>query len=101
MDEVVGIDTAAQHISMASGARFSYDYLVLATGATHSYFGHDEWEHLAPGLKSIEDALGSPPRAARLCTRRAPDAGEGWHRPLNFVVIGGGPTGVELVRRIQ
>ena len=49
MDEVVAIDVSARQVSLASGAQLDYDYLVLATGATHSYFGHDEWEPLAPG----------------------------------------------------
>src|ERR1700722_3382855 len=56
MDEVTGIDTGARQLSLASGANATYDYLVLATGATHSYFGHEEWAKYAPGLKSIEDA---------------------------------------------
>src|ERR1700757_4470745 len=56
MDEVVAIDAKARQVSLASGARMGFDYLVLATGSTHSYFGHDEWSHDAPGLKSIEDA---------------------------------------------
>ena len=57
MDEVVGIDVRARQVALASGAKLPYDYLVLATGATHSYFGHEEWAPLAPGLKSIEDAI--------------------------------------------
>jgi NADH dehydrogenase len=102
MDEVVGIDTSAQHISMASGASLDYDYLVLASGATHSYFGHDEWEPLAPGLKSIEDAVEIRRRvllAFELAERQMLE--QGWHPPLNFVVIGGGPTGVELAGAIS
>src|ERR1700760_1796658 len=54
MEEVVSIDAGAHQLGLASGARFSYDYLVLATGATHSYFGHEEWAKLAPGLKTVE-----------------------------------------------
>ncbi|MGA3102048.1 MAG: NAD(P)/FAD-dependent oxidoreductase [Terracidiphilus sp.] len=102
MDEVVGIDTSAQHISMTSGASLDYDYLVLSTGATHSYFGHDEWEPLAPGLKSIEDAVEIRRRvllAFELAERQMLE--QGWHPPLNFVVIGGGPTGVELAGAIS
>jgi len=74
-----------------------YDYLIVAAGAGHSYFGHDEWEPLAPGLKTIEDALEIRRRvllAFELAERRAA-RGEGQVQ-LNFVVIGGGPTGVEL-----
>jgi NADH dehydrogenase len=74
-----------------------YDYLVIASGATHAYFGHPDWEPLAPGLKTIEDALEIRRRvllAFELAERRAA-SGQG-EMPLNFVVIGGGPTGVEL-----
>src|ERR1035438_2478962 len=56
MDEVTGIDAAARQVTLASGALLQYDYLVLATGATHSYFGRDDWAPFAPGLKTIEDA---------------------------------------------
>ena len=56
MDEVTGIDTSARAVSCASGATLAYDYLIIATGATHSYFGRDDWAPLAPGLKSVEDA---------------------------------------------
>jgi NADH:ubiquinone reductase (H+-translocating) len=102
MDEVVGIDTTAQRVSTASGASLEYDYLVLATGATHSYFGNDQWEPLAPGLKSIEDAIEIRRRvllAFELAERQMLE--QGWHPPLNFVVIGGGPTGVELAGAIS
>jgi len=74
-----------------------YDYLVIAAGASHAYFGHPEWEHLAPGLKSIEDALEIRRRvllAFELAERQVA-AGEP-EFPLNFVVVGGGPTGTEL-----
>jgi NADH:ubiquinone reductase (H+-translocating) len=102
MDEVVGIDVRAQQISLASGAHLDYDYLALATGATHSYFGHDEWAPLAPGLKSIEDATEIRRRvllAFELAERQMVETGS--HPPLNFVVIGGGPTGVELAGAIS
>ena len=72
MAEVTGIDTAAQARARSRPARLPYDYLILATGATHSYFGHDEWEPVAPGLKRIEDATPHPPRIAdRLRAGRA------------------------------
>src|SRR5258708_26276095 len=74
-----------------------YDSLIVAAGASHAYFGHDEWQTLAPGLKTIEDALEIRRRillAFELAERRAA-AGES-AEPLNFVVVGGGPTGVEL-----
>jgi len=74
-----------------------YDYLIVAAGASHAYFGHDEWEPFAPGLKTVEDALEIRRRvllAFELAERQAV-RGEG-HIPLNFVIVGGGPTGVEL-----
>ena len=102
MDEVVGIDTAARRVSLGSGASLVYDYLVLATGATHSYFGHNDWAPLAPGLKTVEDAIEIRRRvllAFELAERQMQE--RGWHPPLNFVVIGGGPTGVELAGAIS
>lgn len=101
MDEVVGIDAKTRMVALGSGARISYDYLVLAAGSTHSYFGHDEWAKLAPGLKTIEDATEIRRRvllAFELAERQKQE--HGWHPPLNFVVIGGGPTGVELAGAI-
>jgi NADH:ubiquinone reductase (H+-translocating) len=102
MDEVVGIDIAARNVSLASGSLVAYDYLVLATGATHSYFAHPEWATLAPGLKTIEDATEIRRRvllAFELAERQMVE--HGWHPPLNFVVVGGGPTGVELAGAIS
>jgi NADH dehydrogenase len=102
MDEVVAIDAGARQVSLGSGARLPFDYLVLATGATHSYFGHEDWAPFAPGLKSIEDAIEIRRRvllAFELAERQMQE--RGWHPPLNFVVIGGGPTGVELAGAIS
>jgi NADH:ubiquinone reductase (H+-translocating) len=102
MDEVVGVDVSAQLVSLKSGARIAYDYLALATGAAHSYFGHEEWAPLAPGLKTIEDAIEIRRRvllAFELAERQMVE--HGWHPPLNFVVIGGGPTGVELAGAVS
>jgi len=102
MDEVVAIDPGAREISLGSGARLPFDNLVLATGATHSYFGRDDWAPLAPGLKTIEDAIEIRRRvllAFELAERQMQE--RGWHPPLNFVVIGGGPTGVELAGAIS
>ncbi|MGH9562094.1 MAG: NAD(P)/FAD-dependent oxidoreductase [Terracidiphilus sp.] len=102
MDEIVGIDAADRLVSLASGARLTYDYLVLAPGSTHSYFGHDQWQPLAPGLKTTEDAVEIRRRvllAFELAERQMLE--QGWHPPLNFVVIGGGPTGVELAGAIS
>ena len=101
MDEVVGIDTSTRTVACASGAKLAYDYLIVATGATHSYFGHDDWAPLAPGLKTIEDATEIRRRvllAFELAERQMVE--QGTHPPLNFVVIGGGPTGVELAGAI-
>jgi NADH dehydrogenase len=102
MEEVVAIDTESCQVSLRSGAQLTCDYLVLATGATHSYFGKDEWEPLAPGLKTIEDATEIRRRvllAFELAERQMVE--QGTHPPLNFVVIGGGPTGVELAGAIS
>ncbi|MEO6829119.1 MAG: NAD(P)/FAD-dependent oxidoreductase, partial [Acidobacteriaceae bacterium] len=79
-----------------------YDYLVLATGATHSYFGHEEWASLAPGLKTLEDAVEIRRRvllAFELAERQQLEHGS--YPPLNFVIVGGGPTGVELAGAIS
>jgi NADH dehydrogenase len=102
MDEVIGIDAAGRAVTLASGNRLGFDYLVLATGATHSYFDHPEWAPLAPGLKTIEDATEIRRRvllAFELAERQMVE--HGWHPALNFVVIGGGPTGVELAGAIS
>ena len=101
MDEVVAIDAAARQVTLASGTRLPYDYLLLATGATHSYFDHPEWVQYAPGLKSLEDATEIRRRVLlsfELAERQMVESG--WHPPLNFIVIGGGPTGVELAGAI-
>ena len=102
MDEVQNIDPSARKLSLASGATIEYDYLILGTGATHSYFGHEEWAQYAPGLKSLEDAVEIRRRvllAFELAERHMLE--HGWHPPLNFVVIGGGPTGVELAGAVS
>jgi NADH dehydrogenase len=101
MDEVTGFDLEAKQVRMHHSGPLNYDYLVLATGATHSYFGHEEWSEAAPGLKSLEDATEIRRRvllAFELAEREA--AQTGTVRPLNFVVIGAGPTGVELAGAI-
>lgn len=102
MDEVVGIDTEARRVRMQSGAEVVYDYLVVASGSTLSYFGHEEWAGVAPGLKTLEDATEIRRRillAFELAERQKVETGT--HPPLNFVVIGGGPTGVELAGAIS
>ncbi len=97
MDEAVGFEVAQQRVNLKSGAVLEYDYLIVATGSTHSYFGHDAWSKLAPGLKTIEDATEIRRRvllAFELAERQMVETGS--HPSLNFVIIGGGPTGVEL-----
>ncbi len=102
MDEVTSFDLQRRtRPARSSGAMLNYDYLILATGSTHSYFGHDDWAHLAPGLKTVEDAIEIRRRvllAFELAERQMLETGS--HPPLNFVVIGGGPTGVELAGAI-
>jgi NADH dehydrogenase len=96
MAEVTGFDLDHRTVK-TSDTDVPYDYLIVAAGAGHSYFGHDDWEPYAPGLKTIEDALEIRRRvllAFELAERHAA-AGE-TAIPLNFVVVGGGPTGVEL-----
>ena len=91
-----------REVQLKSGATLEYDYLVVATGSTHSYFGKDEWARLAPGLKTLEDATEIRRRvllAFELAERQMVEAGT--HPPLNFVIIGGGPTGVELAGAIS
>lgn len=98
---VTGVDTAARHVQMEDGTIVGYDTLVLATGARHAYFGHDEWEHYAPGLKTLEDAT-SIRRRILLSLERAERETDAARRAalLTFVVVGGGPTGVELAGSI-
>jgi NADH dehydrogenase len=97
LGEVESIDPAARRVVLTDGADFTYDYLIVATGARHSYFGHDEWEPLAPGLKSIEDALTIRQRVL-LAFEKAERESDPVRRQalLTFVVVGGGPTGVEM-----
>ncbi len=102
MGEIVQVDKKNHQIILGNGKKISYDYLVLAVGARHSYFGKDEWEKFAPGLKTIQDALTireeillSFEQAERL------DLGADIEKYLNFVIIGGGPTGVEMAGAIS
>jgi NADH dehydrogenase len=100
MAEVEAVDLAGRFVRTDAGP-FSYDYLVLATGATHSYFGHDEWAEFAPGLKRIEDATRIR-RSILLAFERAELAGDDAERQrlLTFVIVGGGATGVEMAGAI-
>ncbi|MEW9304770.1 NAD(P)/FAD-dependent oxidoreductase [Labrys neptuniae] len=101
LGEVTGIDALARQVLLKDGARLAYDTLILATGARHAYFGHDEWEPHAPGLKAIEDAttirrriLLAFEKAERETDPEVQDA------LLTFVIVGAGPTGVELAGTI-
>src|SRR5688572_29532692 len=101
LGEVVGFDTANNTIRLDDGSEVRFDYLIVAAGARHAYFGHDDWEVSAPGLKTLEDAVEIRRRvllAFELAEREA--YLKGTHDPLNFVVVGGGPTGVELAGAI-
>ncbi len=101
LGEAAGFDKDKQTVKLSDGPEISYDYLIIAAGARHAYFGHDDWETSAPGLKTVEDALEIRRRvllAFELAEREAYLTGS--HRPLNFVVVGGGPTGVELAGAI-
>ncbi len=96
LGEATGFDLPRRRVRVGD-VELPYDYLVIAAGATHSYFNHPEWAALAPGLKTVEDALEIRRRvllAFELAERQAITTGT--HEPLNFVVVGGGPTGVEL-----
>lgn len=97
LGEAESVDPVARRVRLTDGADLTYDYLIVATGARHSYFGHDDWEPLAPGLKSLEDALQIRQRVLLAFERaeREPDAVRR-HAYLTFVVVGGGPTGVEM-----
>jgi NADH dehydrogenase len=102
MDEATGFDLERRLVLLKTGARLEYDYLILATGSTHSYFGKNEWAAIAPGLKTIEDATEIRRRvllAFELAERQMLETGT--HPALNFVIIGGGPTGVELAGAIS
>ncbi len=91
------IDTQARLLTLDGGDRLPYDYLIVAAGATHSYFGHDEWSSTAPGLKTLDDALALR-RRLLLAFEDAEREGDRAKQRLllTFVLIGGGPTGVEL-----
>ncbi|MDZ7872200.1 MAG: NAD(P)/FAD-dependent oxidoreductase [Rhizobium sp.] len=102
MGEVVSIDTDARAVSLADGAAISYDRLVLATGSKYNYFGHQDWQKHAPGLKSIHEARQIRHRLllAFEQAERSQDEAEK-RRLLTSVVIGGGPTGVEMAGAIS
>ncbi len=101
MGDVVGINKKDKSLSLANGDELGYDYLILAVGAKHSYFGNDQWEPIAPGLKTLTDALKIRERIlisfekAERC-----DSISEAKKYLNFIIIGGGPTGVEMAGAI-
>ncbi|MDQ6674868.1 MAG: NAD(P)/FAD-dependent oxidoreductase [Chloroflexota bacterium] len=101
LDEAISIDLTQKQLTLGEVGELSYDYLIVATGSRHSYFGHEEWEALAPGLKSVDDALEIRRRillAFEAAEREDdPEVRQAW---LTFVLVGGGPTGVELAGAI-
>lgn len=101
LDEVNEVDADSNQVGLASGRSLDYDWLILATGARHSYFGRDEWAEHAPGLKSIEDAVAIR-RKVLLALEQAENETDPERRKalLTFVVIGAGPTGVEMAGAI-
>ena len=97
MGEAERVDTQAQRVVLADGAAIGYDYLLLATGATHAYFGHDDWAPHAPGLKTLDDALAIRRKLLSAFERAEAETDPVAQRALlSFVIVGGGPTGVEL-----
>lgn len=101
MGNVSSIDKTAQTIELECGMKFDYDYLVLAPGARHSYFGNDAWENLAPGLKTLQDATSIREKILMAFEQaeRAPNHSEA-AKFLRFAIVGAGPTGVELAGSI-
>ena len=100
LEEAVAIDIAARKVRLRGG-EIPYDYLILATGAQHSYFGHNDWEPWAPGLKSLEDALEIRRRILLAFERAEREPDESRRKALlTFGMVGGGPTGVELAGAI-
>jgi NADH dehydrogenase len=101
MGEVVAIDVPNQVVETASSHAYSFDYVVLAAGSAHSYFGHDGWTAYAPGLKRIEDATEIRSRILRAFEQAEIEGDPAeLERLMTFVVIGGGPTGVEMAGAI-
>ncbi|MGS0626067.1 NAD(P)/FAD-dependent oxidoreductase, partial [Ralstonia sp. VS2407] len=101
MGQVAGVDTDARAVRLADGSTIPYERLVIATGSTSTYFGHDDWAPHAPSLKSIEEARAIRTRVLQAFERaeRATDPAER-ARLMTIVVVGGGPTGVEMAGSI-
>ena len=94
--DVTAIDPSRNTVVLADG-EMTYDYVIVAAGATHAYFGHDEWIHIAPGLKTLEDALDIRRRVLIAFERAERETDEARRTALmTFVIVGGGPTGVEM-----
>ena len=101
LGEAVDFDRENKLVKLADGSDVSFDYLIISAGARHSYFGHDDWEQLAPGLKTLEDAVAIRRNVLVAFEHAEREAYlNGTHRQLTFVVIGGGPTGVEVAGAI-
>src|SRR5580658_1735107 len=99
---VLGVDSERRTVQLEDGAELAYDTLVLATGARHAYFGHDEWEPYAPGLKTLEDATAIRRRVLLAFEHAERESDEARRRAwLTFVIVGGGATGVELAGAIS
>jgi NADH dehydrogenase len=99
--EATGFDTQARHVKLTDGAQLAYDYVIVAAGARHAYFGHDDWAEQAPGLKTIEDAVEIRRRLLLAFEKAERDALLGRRRdPVTIAIVGGGPTGVELAGAI-
>src|SRR6185369_9269588 len=99
--EVTGVNKEQKHVLVNNadreGVPLAYDYLILATGATHSYFGHNEFAKYAPGLKSLADAVASRNKILQAFEQAEAEDGQSRHRDLlTFVLVGAGPTGVEM-----
>ena len=100
MAQVVGLELAHQRVQLSDGA-LDYDHLILATGVSHAYFGHDDWETFAPGLKTLDDALEMRRRVLTAFEEAEKETDEKRRETfLTFVVVGAGPTGVELAGAI-
>jgi NADH:ubiquinone reductase (H+-translocating) len=105
LGEVTGVDKDRKRVFVSNadreGVPIEYDYLILATGAAHSYFGHDEFEEFAPGLKSLADAVAARNKAIQAFETAEAEEDPSRHRDLlTFVLVGAGPTGVELAAAI-
>ena len=101
LDRVNGVDATTRQVTLAGGRSVRFDWLILATGAHHSYFGRDAWAEHAPGLKTLDDATAIR-RKVLLALEKAETEGQGDGRQalLTFVVSGGGPTGIEMAGAI-